>query len=233
MSTPTKQLIDTIYKKTGYHFLNPEHLVTALTHKSIPAKSRLHGHNERMEFLGDAILQYIITDELYKKFSWDEGFMTTVRSRLVSKVSLAQTGREMDLDQIIIASHSQFASITDSIVADTFEALLGAIYLDGGLTSARQFIQSILLPKLTTLLMRKQLRDPKTLLQEILQSKHKLTPKYKTISAKGKDHAKTFECAVYLGGKLLAKGEGLTKQVAESEAAAIAIRQYEQPKFSG
>lgn len=226
--------IDLIEKNINYNFKDKQLITTALVHKSYmndPNKlERITSHNERLEFLGDAVLELVTTDYLYKNLSKAEGMMTSLRSSLVNTTALAKIGRKLSFDLEIFLSPGEKAELgkaRKSIVADSVEAVIGAIYLDGGIKSADRFIQENVLIYLEDIIKNKTWKDKKTILQEKIQEKLKLTPKYKIISSQGKDHEKTFVTGVFVGAEKLAEGEGKSKQKAETDAAQKALETLE------
>ncbi|NJS41135.1 ribonuclease III [Candidatus Gracilibacteria bacterium] len=216
----------------SYVFEDKELLQKALIHRSyLNEKSRddsLTNHNERLEFLGDAVLELIVSDYLYKQLDVDEGQMTKLRSSLVKGKINAEIGIKLGLDGEILLSKGEledFGKARPSIVADCVEAILGAMYLDGGLKSCLNFIQQNMLVLLPQIIDTKSYDDYKTILQEYCQKTKKITPKYKVISETGKDHNKIYICGVWIDNKLFSQGTGRTKQEAETEAAKIAYEQ--------
>lgn len=225
MPTPKLQLLET---SIGYTFQNPNLLSEALTHRSYLNENRGQNlsSNERLEFLGDAILETWTSIRLYTQFpKSSEGDLTNLRSLLVRTESLSQTAQNINLGKFILLSRGEEANggrQNQSILADTFESLIGAIYLDTGLTSTDSFLDRLLLPSLQAIANQTNIKDPKSYYQEIAQSQSNLTPHYRPISESGPDHAKTFTVGVYLGDKLIAKGSGNSKQKAEEAAAILA-----------
>jgi ribonuclease III len=216
-------------KKIKIKFKNKKLLHQALTHRSY-LNEHSHGeaeHNERLEFLGDAVLELIITDYLYKKYQETEGILTIWRASLVNTVMLAKIAEEISLDKYLYLSEgekltSERTKLT--ILADTLEALIGSIYLDQGLEKTKKFIEEKIIKKLPRVLKLRLYEDPKSKLQEILQADHKMTPVYKVLKEEGPDHAKKFTLGVYLGEKKLAVGEGPNKQEASTQAAIGALK---------
>jgi ribonuclease III len=223
-----------IEAKINYTFIKPSLLSNALVHRSyLTDRERdltINEHNERLEFLGDAVLELVITDYLYSQFpSEDEGLMTSLRAALVNYKTMGEIGNELGLDNAVLISSGERAELGKarlSIVADAVEALIGAIYLDGGedgYKQARTFIHTFVVPKLGQVLSNNTYKDPKTSLQEYTQKKFKLTPRYYLVDSEGKDHNKTFYIEVRLADQPIGKGEGKSKQDAESMAAEEAI----------
>lgn len=216
--------IDDLQKKIKIKFNDPEKLILALTHRSYLNENRqLKSSNERMEFLGDAILEYWTSNKLFSLFpSFDEGQLTNLRSLIVCTQNLAEVGAKFNIGEYILLSrgeetHGGRENI--SLLADTFESIIGAIHLDQGYQAVEKFLECFLNDNITTLSQKNIYKDPKSLFQEIAQSKRGITPHYQTISEKGPDHQKNFEVGVYLNKKLIATGKGNSKQKAEEDAA--------------
>lgn len=223
--------INQVQVNIKYKFTNLKLLKIALTHRSyLHEKDRnqeITEHNERLEFLGDAVLELIVTEYIYAKFpDKDEGYLTALRSALVNYKTVGEVGNSLELDQAIFLSSGERAELGRArltIVANAMEAILGAIYLDGGYDKAKQFVEEFILIKLEEVILNKTYKDPKTELQEYTQKVFKVTPFYKLLHTEGKDHEKTFQVAVLVDGKTLAYGEGKSKQDAESVAAIHAM----------
>lgn len=184
------------------------------------------GHNERLEFLGDAVLELVTTKFLYNNFNNPEGELTSFRSSLVNTKNLAKTAKQLKINRYLYLSKGENKSNGRSrevILANTFEALVGAIYLDQGLVQVEKFIHQHLLPYLEVVLKNKLYKDPKSKFQEIVQEKLKITPAYKIIQESGPDHAKKFKVGVFLKEKMIALGIGKSKQEAELKAAEKAL----------
>ncbi len=215
-------------KKLEVKFKNKNFLKQALIHRSYLNEHPNFnlGHNERLEFLGDAVLELIITKFLYNNFSNPEGELTSFRSSLVNTKSLAKIAKKLKINQYLYLSKGEEKSngrFRDAILANTFEALIGAIYLDQGFTQTEKFIHQYLVPQLETVLKNKSYKDPKSKFQEITQGKLKITPTYKIISESGPDHAKKFKVGVFLKEKMIAFGMGKSKHEAELRAAKKAL----------
>lgn len=223
--TQNLKLLET---KIGYTFKNQNLLTQALTHRSYINENRNKNlsSNERLEFLGDAILETWASLRLYRQFpSSPEGDLTNLRSLLVRTESLCQTALKINLGDFILLSRGEEAHggrLNQSILADTFESLIGAIYLDGKSEDADSFLDHLLLPSLKAIADQKIIKDPKSYYQEIAQNKFNITPHYISISEAGPDHAKNFTVGVYLGEKLISQGSGNSKQRAEEAAAILA-----------
>jgi ribonuclease III len=193
--------------------------------------------NQRLEFLGDAVLQLVLTCQLYEKFPpFGEGPLTKARAQLVNRRSLAEQARQLDLGRYLIVSRGEEQSGGRerlSALADTFEALLGAIFLDGGFESAREFILREFVTSFGELSAIPTLDNPKGELQEFLQAGSSEAPRYHVVSASGPDHDRVFECTVHHRGVELARGQGKSKKAAESEAALAALAKLRQPRGPG
>lgn len=190
--------------------------------------------NQRLEFLGDAVLQLALTRELYEKFpGFGEGPLTKARAQLVNRQSLSEQARRLGLGAYLILSRGEEISGGRerlSALADSFEALLGAIFLDGGFEAARQFILEQFVTSFGELAAIPTLENPKGELQEFLQATSSEAPYYNAISASGPDHDRVFECTVHHGGVELARGQGKSKKAAESAAALAALAKLREQK---
>jgi ribonuclease-3 len=209
----------------GYTFQNIELLETALTHRSTGKNN-----NERLEFLGDSILGFVITEKLYQLFPNEpEGVLTRLRANLVNKETLAGLARQLDLGAAVKLGPGERKSggwRRDSILSNTLESVIGAIYLDAGMTASKQFILSLYQELLASLDADNIGKDPKTVLQEILQSKKLPVPLYQIIDEQGDAHQKTFTvvCAIEdLGYRVTAKGK--SKRGAEQAAASLVLKE--------
>lgn len=221
-------------QKIGVVFKNKNLLKEALTHRSYLNENPKWGadfmspHNERLEFLGDAVLELVSTEILFNKFpKSNEGELTSIRAALVNYQMLAVAAKETGLDEFILLSKGEARDIgkaREVILANAFEAFLGAAYLDAGYDVVKNFIEQSVMKHLDEVLEKKLYKDPKSLLQEIAQEKFKTTPTYSVLSEKGPDHAKIFKIGVYFSDKLMAEGEGLSKQEGEVEAAKNALK---------
>lgn len=215
--------------RLGFRFRDAKLLRLALTHPSIAhERDGRADHNQRLEFLGDAVLQLVMTRELYTRFpDYDEGRLTKARARLVNRRTLAQHARQLDLGAHLILSRGEEQSggrERPSALADAFEAVIGAIFLDGGLDAATTFIRRQFDRALGELRTLPSLDNPKGELQELLQARSPEAPQYHIVSISGPDHDRVFECTVHHGGVELARGRGKSKKAAESEAALAALR---------
>ncbi len=210
---------------TGYQFGSPALLETALTHRSAGQR-----HNERLEFLGDAILSYVITDELYRRFpAASEGQLSRLRAGLVKGDTLAAIARDMALGDYLKLGSGELKSggfRRSSILADAFEAVIGAIYLDGGIEAARQFIYRHFEQRLAECDPDSTLKDPKTRLQEFLQARGRALPEYRVDSVVGEPHKQTFTVTCTVEGMASATvGVASSRRKAEQEAARHALEQ--------
>jgi len=222
-----------LQKKLGYVFCDPALLRLALTHPSVAhEKGAPVQTNQRLEFLGDAVLQLVLTRVLFEKFpSVGEGPLTKARAKLVNRRTLAEHGRRLGLGAHLIVSRGEEihgGRERPSALADTFEALLGAIFLDGGFEVAREFILREFQSAFGELSVIPILENPKGELQELLQSASSQAPEYHVVAATGPDHDRVFECTVHHGGVELARGQGKSKKAAESEAALAALAKLRQ-----
>lgn len=225
-----KPIIQQIQTKINLNFNNPSILEEALTHKSYLNENRstLKKSYERLEFLGDAVLEFWISDFLYTNFpDFPEGKLTNLRALSVCTKNLSQVAREIDIPKYIILSQGEDRGggrQNDSILEDIFEALVGAIYLDQGQNQAFDFLNQYLLPQVKKLSKKKIYKDPKSILQEITQATINITPRYQVLKESGPDHMKIFKVAVVLGDKQIATGIGRSKQQAEEKASVKAIK---------
>ena len=213
----------------GLTFKNIDILVEALTHRSYLNENKAAGaHNERLEFLGDAVLELASTHFLFNKFpSKPEGDLTAYRASLVNTVSLAQSAKLLGLNDMLLLSKGEAKDTgraRDIILANAFEAVLGAVYLDQGYDAAEAFVARTLYPKIESIIENKAYQDAKSRFQEVAQEKKSITPAYKTISEEGPDHDKKFTVGAYLHDKEIARGEGKSKQEAEQAAALAALQ---------
>ena len=214
--------------RLGYVFREPALLQLALTHPSVAhEKGAPLQTNQRLEFLGDAVLQLVLTRELYEKFpEVEEGPLTKARAKLVNRRTLAEHARGLGLGQSLLVSRGEElhgGRERPGALADTFEALLGALFLDGGFEAAREFILRQFSAAFGELSVIPILENPKGELQEFLQATSSEAPHYHVVSASGPDHDRVFECTVHHRGAELARGSGKSKKAAESEAALAAL----------
>lgn len=216
--------ISGLENKLGVKFNNTQLLVQALTHRSYLNENPDFGleHNERLEFLGDAVLELVVTEYLYKSFPNPEGELTNWRAALVKAETLSQTADVLKINSFLLLSRGEAKDTgraRQCILANTVEAIIGAIYLDSGYDTAKGFISKNIISFLPEILEKGTYRDPKSVFQEEAQERVGITPTYEVIKEWGPDHAKKFLVGVYLNGELVAEGEGASKQEAQLEAA--------------
>ncbi len=226
--------LDDLQQKLGYTFRDVELLRLALTHPSVAHESPgFAPHNQRLEFLGDSVLGLVLTQELYQKFpTLGEGPLTKARAQMVNRRSLAAEARRINLGEYLLVSHGEEVSggrDRPSALADCYEAVLGAIFLDSGFDAAREFILRSFRGAFGELTEVPNLDNPKGELQEKLQAKSTEAPIYELTAVAGPDHNREFECAVLHGGVELGRGKGKSKKSAESEAALAALRALAPP----
>ena len=227
-----------LQSKLGYTFRNLELLKLALTHPSVAHEQGTPMQtNQRLEFLGDAVLQLVLTRELYDKFpGFDEGPLTKARAKLVNRRTLAEHGRELNLGAHLILSRGEETHggrERPSALADAYEALVGAVFMDGGFDLASEFILREFSGDLGGLTVIPIMENPKGELQELLQAVSAEAPQYDVVSATGPDHDRVFECIVQHAGAELARGRGKSKKAAESEAALAALTKLREKKEVG
>ncbi len=227
-----KEHLEVLEKKIGFEFKNHNLLKEALTHRSylneVP-RWEFH-HNERMEFLGDAVLELAVTEMLFAEFpEKPEGELTILRASLVNYQTLAKVAGDINLEKYLFLSKGErgdTAKAKEVILANAFEALVGAMYLDQDFEPIKQFIENFVWVKLPEILKTKSYKDAKSELQEIVQERLKITPTYDVLAESGPAHDRTFSIGVYFGDKLIAEGSGSSKQEAEIEAAKAALKKY-------
>ncbi len=224
----TDAAILALENKIKYHFEDVAILFHALSHSSYANEMRMSKEksNERLEFLGDAVLELVTSEYVYKEYlNLSEGDLTKLRASIVCEQTLSACARDLQLGQYLFLGKGEDISggrERDSILSDALEAIIGAIYLDGGFTSAKEFIQNFILADVKN---KNLFFDSKTILQEIIQNEdNKQKLRYKLISEEGPDHNKTFTIAVCIGNDEIGKGTGRTKKAAEQEAAYQAIQ---------
>lgn len=215
--------------KIGLKFKNKDLLLQALTHRSyLNENPRWHlDHNERLEFLGDAVLELIVTEYLYNNYPNPEGEMTNWRAALVNANILSQISNEFDLNDFVLLSRGEARDIGRArqyILANAIEALIGAIYLDQGYEPTKDFIARFVLKELSAIIKNKLYRDPKSLFQEYAQEKVGITPTYEVLEEWGPDHARNFKIGVFLEKEMAGSGKGPSKQEAQQEAAKDALQ---------
>ena len=212
----------------GHSFRDPTLLRRALTHPSHvnehPEEST--GDNQRLEFLGDAVIDFVAAAWVYRRYAeFAEGRMTRLRAALVRTETLAGLARQVGIDEVLRLGYGEEEAggrERDPNLCDAFEAVVGAIYLDGGIAAARAFVEPLLGPVARVTLDRAADQDAKSRLQEWSQAELKVTPRYRIVAERGPDHAKTFEAQVLLGERVVGQGSGQSKQAAEQDAAEVA-----------
>lgn len=218
-------------EKLGLEFTNIDLLVTALTHRSYvnEHKKSTKEHNERLEFLGDAVLELAVTEYLYTNYSEPEGILTSWRAALVRTESIGAAGELLGYDSLIRMSRGEKNGSDRArlqILANAFEAVTGAIYMEFGFETARTFIHNNIIVKLDAILKAGSWRDPKSYLQEVSQRIDGHTPLYKVLHEEGPDHDKVFTLGVFVGDTLMGQGTGPSKQAAQQAAARAALDEY-------
>lgn len=219
-------------EKIGISFKDKKYIHRALVHRSyLNENPNEIESNERLEFLGDAILEFVVSEHLFNKFpSEDEGHLTALRSKLVNTTSLAQAAEEIGLGNALYMSKGEEKSggrNNTGLLANTTEAIIGAIFEDSGIEKAKEFIEKFVLRKIPQVV-KKSLKDPKSLLQEYVQAGGYQTPFYHIVSEVGPDHAKQFTVEVIINQKPYAQGQGASKQKAAQEAAQLALEKWEE-----
>lgn len=219
-----------LQNQTGIAFRNLDLYKSVFTHRSYINENRhlKREHNERLEFLGDAVLELIVTEYLYVNYEQSsEGELTNWRSALVKGENLARIAKSLDLGKYLYLSKGEENSggrNKSILLANTLEALIGAFYIDHGFGTAKRFIEKFLLVHLDEILEKGLHIDPKSHFQELAQDRESTTPIYKLLEEKGPDHNKQFTMGAYLGDALIGQGDGSSKQIAEQEAAKDALR---------
>ncbi len=218
-------------EQIGFEFENIDLLVTALTHRSYVNEHRksVSEHNERLEFLGDAVLELVVTDYLFNTFDEAEGILTSWRAALVRTESIGAAGQLLGYEPLVRMSRGEKQGSERArlqILANAFEAVIGAIYLERGYAAAEVFITKHIVSKLEGILAEGSWRDPKSHLQEVMQRIDSVTPRYVVLDEVGPDHDKVFTLGVYAGDRLVSKGVGPSKQAAQQEAAKAALKTY-------
>ena len=221
--------ISKLEKNIEVEFNNKNLLLQALTHRSyINENPKWHlDHNKRLEFLGDAVLELIVTEYLYKNYPNPEGEMTNWRASLVNANMLAKLSSEFDLNDFILLSRGESKDTGRArqyILANAYEAVIGAIYLDSGYESAKGFINKYVLKELADIIENKTYRDAKSLFQERAQEKVGITPTYEVLEEWGPDHARNFKVGVFIEKEMAGQGEGPSKQEAQQVAAEDALK---------
>lgn len=221
--------LEKLEKKIGLKIKNPAIFYESLTHKSYLYLHPNHPYkdNERLEFLGDAIIEFVISHYLFVNFiNLPEGEMTLIRASLVNRERLSEVALNLELDKFIFYNHKISEKGLKTILSDGFEALVAAIFLDNDLNTAYNFVVKYLTENLELIVKKKLYKDPKSKLQEYFQEKYKSLPKYDIIRTEGPEHQKKFVIGLYLEEKLIAIGEGNSKQEAEINAAKQALKKF-------
>tara|TARA_B100000508_G_scaffold140089_1_gene140096 strand:+ start:4198 stop:4914 length:717 start_codon:yes stop_codon:yes gene_type:complete len=221
--------LDKIQELLGVQFTDTTHLLSAVTHRSYLNEHReaTWDHNERLEFLGDAVLELVVTDYLFAKYpEKPEGELTAVRAALVNTTSLSAASEQLGINEHLLMSKGEAKDVGRArqyILANVFEACIGAIYMDQGYETAKDFIAKRLFPKTDEIVHKRLWQDAKSRFQELSQEHVSITPTYETIAQEGPDHDRVFTVGVFLRGELIAEGKGRAKQEAEQQAAEKAI----------
>jgi len=220
-----------VQKRIGIEFRNRDLILTAFTHRSyLNEHKSVKEHNERLEFLGDAVLELVTTKFLYENYKEPEGVLTNWRSALVKTETISDVAFALGFDDFILLSRGERKSTGKArqlILANSFEAVLGAIYLDQGYEKAGAFVEKYLLYKLPEIIETKAYIDGKSQLQELAQEKEGITPHYVVLKEEGPDHEKVFTVGAYVGENIWGKGKGASKQQAEQAAAKKALDKYQ------
>jgi len=209
-------------------FDNQKLLQLAFIHRSYLNEAKdVQESNERLEFLGDSILSFVVSDHLYKAYpDFDEGILTNLRSLVVNTKSLAKLAKKHNFGKYLMLSHGEEDSggrENESILANTFESVIGALFMDQGIDAVKTFLYDALIPEIETYVQKKVFKDPKSLLQEYVQSKKQNSPLYKVLLEEGPAHAKQFTIGVFVGDAKAGEGKGKSKQEAEERAAEQAL----------
>jgi len=219
-------------EKLGFEFSDINLLITALTHRSYVNEHRksVSEHNERLEFLGDAVLELVVTDFLFNNYHEAEGILTSWRAALVRTESIGDAGDKLGYGPLVRMSRGEKQGSERAhlqILANAFEAVIGAIYLEKGYDVAAEFIHKHIISKLDAILAEGSWRDPKSHLQETMQRVDGVTPRYVVLNEEGPDHDKMFTLGVYSADTLISKGTGTSKQAAQQAAAKEALEHYQ------
>lgn len=231
--TKQKNNLEALETRIGYSFGNQNLLKEALTHRSYLNENPSWPlpHNERLEYLGDAVLELAVTKAIFSAFpNSQEGELTLLRAALVNYQFLAEVASSIGLHECLYLSRGEARDSSrakEVILANAIEALIGAIYIDGGFDPSEEFINKFVNSKAREVMEAGKYKDAKSKLQEFMQEHKKITPTYRVIGESGPDHKKTFRVAVMVGSEQLAEGEGLSKQEAETSAAKNALQQLD------
>jgi ribonuclease-3 len=227
--TVIKNSLKQLQKLLGVQFVSAEYLLTAITHRSYLNEHReaTWDHNERLEFLGDAVLELVVTDFLFAKYpEKPEGELTAIRAALVNTVSLAAASEKLGVNDYLLMSKGEAKDVGRArqyILANAFEACIGAIYMDRGYEASKEFIAGRLFEKTDEIVRKRLWQDAKSRFQELAQEHASVTPTYETLSQVGPDHDRVFTVGVFLRQEKVAEGSGRSKQEAEQQAAEKAI----------
>ncbi|MFA6382929.1 MAG: ribonuclease III [Parcubacteria group bacterium] len=224
-------MIENLAKKIGVEFNDINFLRQAVTHRSYLNEHRDYGldHNERLEFLGDAVLELVVTEYLYENFPNPEGELTNWRAALVNGEMLAKISKRIGVEEFLLMSRGEAKDTGKArqyLLANAFESITGAIYLDqkeSGYNAAKEFIMKNVIVELPEIIEKKLYMDPKSRFQEVAQDKIGVTPAYRVMDESGPDHDRKFTVGIYLNDELIAKGDGSSKQEAQRNAAAAAL----------
>lgn len=224
--------LDKLEQTLGINFKDKKLLLDAVTHRSfLNENAESIQSNERLEFLGDAVLELLVSDYLFKRFTdFPEGKLTNLRSAIVNTKTLGEIGKTLKFGDYLRLSKGEEAGggrTNSSLLADVFEAVLGAIFIDQGIEVAKKFLDKQLYPQTSEILSIGIYNDYKSMLQEKAQEKFRITPTYEVIKEEGPDHNKTFYSKVLIGDKKLGEGKGKSKQEAEQDAARAGLEQWE------
>lgn len=200
----------------------------AFTHRSYLNEAKIKvSSNERLEFLGDSILSFVVSNHLFTKYpQFDEGTLTNLRSLMVNTKSLSEIARELNMGKLLKLSKGEEESKgreNATLLENSFEAYIGALFLDQGIPSVIKFLEKTLFPKIQIIVNQKAFKDPKSLLQENIQANKQNSPIYKVLNETGPAHAKSFRVGVYVNGRMLGEGRGKSKQIAQVQAAKAAL----------
>jgi ribonuclease-3 len=224
-----KESLGKLEERLGVAFLDRELLLTAITHRSYLNEHReaTQQHNERFEFLGDAVLELVVTDFLFHKYpAMPEGELTAIRAALVNTISIADASTKLNINDFLLLSKGEerdTGRARQYILANTFEAIVGALYLDQGYEAAKEFIAAQLFDRTELIVEKKLWQDAKSRFQELSQEHVGVTPSYITLGQTGPDHDRVFTVGAFLGNDAIAEGQGRSKQEAEQEAAEKAL----------
>lgn len=229
---PHLDLLNAFQANLGVNFSNLELLTQVFVHRSYlnEHKSFSLANNERLEFLGDAVLELVVTDHLYRTYPNPEGELTALRSSIVKGEMLAEVARKMGISQLLLLSKGEAKSggrDKGYLLANAFEAFLGALYLDKGYDACEKIIHDHVIVYLADIIENKTFIDPKSRLQEYTQEKYGITPTYQVVSETGPDHEKIFTVSVSVGDEELSQGTGGSKQAAQVSAAELALLKAE------